>query len=117
MMTGPFETEAEVRALPAVRAVYDAFRAGPGVRKMAPHNARMITDACDDAGVTLGAYDRRIVEWLAGFEPETCAVITGLISRAAEPRPVAQPILCAHADQDGRGMHWLAPGEKCDAAR
>jgi hypothetical protein len=21
--------------------------------------------------------------------------------------------LCAHADQDGRGMHWLEPGEEC----
>jgi hypothetical protein len=22
--------------------------------------------------------------------------------------------LCAHADQDGRGAHWLAAGEECD---
>jgi hypothetical protein len=21
--------------------------------------------------------------------------------------------LCAHADDDGRGMHWLEPGERC----
>lgn len=21
--------------------------------------------------------------------------------------------LCAHADRNGHGMHWLAPGEKC----
>ena len=25
-------------------------------------------------------------------------------------------ILCAHADQDGRGMHWKLPGETCKAA-
>ena len=25
-------------------------------------------------------------------------------------------ILCAHADQDGRGMHWKLPGETCTAA-
>jgi hypothetical protein len=26
-------------------------------------------------------------------------------------------ILCAHADDDGAGMHWLEPGETCSAAR
>jgi hypothetical protein len=25
--------------------------------------------------------------------------------------------LCAHADADGHGMHWLAPGQTCPAAR
>jgi hypothetical protein len=25
-------------------------------------------------------------------------------------------VLCAHADQDGQGAHWLQPGEKCAAA-
>ena len=28
----------------------------------------------------------------------------------------AQRILCAHADQDGKGAHWLEPGEKCPDA-
>jgi hypothetical protein len=28
----------------------------------------------------------------------------------------ARRILCAHADQDGKGAHWLAPGEKCAVA-
>jgi hypothetical protein len=32
--------------------------------------------------VYLGAYDHRIIEWLTGWEPSTCAVIAGLISRA-----------------------------------
>lgn len=22
-------------------------------------------------------------------------------------------VLCAHADEDGEGMHWLRPGERC----
>ena len=30
----------------------------------------------------MGAYDRRILAWLAGFEPQTCAVVAGLITRA-----------------------------------
>ena len=37
----------------------------------------------------------------------------------ASPSPVGakgQRRLCAHADEDGRGMHWLAPGERCSRA-
>jgi hypothetical protein len=79
---GPFETERQVRELPAVRAVYEAFDADPGVGRMAPHNERMLRESCAAAGVALGAFDVRIVSWLAGWEPETCAVIAGLISRA-----------------------------------
>jgi hypothetical protein len=30
--------------------------------------------------------------------------------------PTDRPILCAHADQDGRGMHLLQPGEHCPLA-
>jgi len=26
-------------------------------------------------------------------------------------------MLCAHADEDGQGAHWLAPGETCDRPR
>jgi hypothetical protein len=42
-----------------VHAIYAAFSA-----------------ACDAAGVELGAFDRRILSWLSGFEPETAAVIS-----------------------------------------
>jgi hypothetical protein len=30
--------------------------------------------------------------------------------------PSGGKILCAHADQDGQGMHWKLPGETCTAA-
>ena len=80
--TSPFETEAQARETPAVRAVYEAFGADPGVGRMAPHNHRMLCGALAAAGVDLGAYDHRIISWLAGWEPETCAVIAGLVSRA-----------------------------------
>jgi hypothetical protein len=79
---GPFETERQVRELPAVRAVYEAFEADPGVGRMAPHNERVLRESCAAAGVALGAFDVRIVSWLAGWEPGTCAVVAGLISRA-----------------------------------
>jgi hypothetical protein len=32
---------------------------------------------------------------------------------AGEDAPPAHRRLCCHADQDGRGMHWLEPGEVC----
>jgi hypothetical protein len=42
------------------------------------------------------------------------------IARAGEPEPGAAKayaashrVLCAHADQHGRGAHWLEPGQKC----
>jgi hypothetical protein len=79
----PLETEKQARTLPAVRAVYEAFAADPGVGKMAPHNEAMLTGACEAAGVTLGAYDRRIVHWLSGWEPDVCAVVADIITRAA----------------------------------
>jgi hypothetical protein len=79
---GPFDSEREARELPAVRKVYEAFDRDPGVGKMAPHNHRMILDALAAAGVYLGAYDHRIAEWLAGWEPQTVAVIAGWVARA-----------------------------------
>ena len=91
-MTGPFETEQQARQLPAVQAVYAAFRADPGVGRMvltildpcSPQTHEMLLSACAAAGVELGAYDRHILAWLAGWEPQTVAVIAGLISRAHE---------------------------------
>ena len=34
------------------------------------HHA-MLVDACVMAGVELGAFDRRVLAWLSGWEPET----------------------------------------------
>lgn len=76
-MGQPYETEREARE--AARHV----TAGPPASW--PHGShRLIEDACTAAGVQVGAYDHRIIEWLAGWEPATCAVVAGLIARAAE---------------------------------
>jgi hypothetical protein len=32
---------------------------------------------------------------------------------AAARHAATHRVLCAHAGEDGRGAHWLAPGEKC----
>jgi hypothetical protein len=81
---GPFESEAEVRALPAVRQVYAAFRADPGVGRMTPGNLSILLGALAAADVDLGAHDHAIAGWVAGFEPQTVAVIAGWVQRAAE---------------------------------
>jgi hypothetical protein len=83
-MTGPFESEAEARDSDEVRAVHAAFDAEPGAGRMAPHNLRMLTDACGASGVEVGAYDMRVLEYLAGEPPAICAVIAGLVRRAGE---------------------------------
>jgi hypothetical protein len=77
---GPFETESEARD-----AALAEVQPRPGWSILSSgQNFELLTDACDRAGVVLGAYDRRILGWLAGFEDSTCAVVAGLIDRAAE---------------------------------
>ena len=75
MSASPVETERE--AAYAARHIYDSPPAAWG-----DGNRRLLEDACRAAGVLLGAYDHRILLWLAGYEPSTCAVVAGLISRA-----------------------------------
>ena len=81
-MTGPNETEQQVRELPAVRAIYDAMHATHRRGVIGEMGYRLVDEACEAASVKVGAYDHRILTWLAGFEPETCAVVAGLITRA-----------------------------------
>jgi len=33
---------------------------------------------------------------------------------AASATSATHRVLCAHADEDGHGAHWLQPGQKCD---
>lgn len=79
---GPFESESQALAAPAVRTVYRAYEAG--TTSLHDGAADLLLSACERAGVTLGAYDRRILLWLAGFEPQAAAAVAGIITRAAE---------------------------------
>ncbi len=72
---GPFETEYQARA--SVEHIL-----GSPAEAMKDGNHRFLEDACRAAGVELGAWDHRILLWLAGFEPSACAVVAGLIQRA-----------------------------------
>lgn len=76
---GPYETERD--AAYAARALGGPLRDGWSILS-AEQNRQLLTQACDSAGITLGAYDERIMTWLAGFEDSTCAVIAGVITRA-----------------------------------
>jgi hypothetical protein len=71
--SGPYDTEAQARGV-----------LGEG-------NRRLLRSALDAAGVDLGAYDHAIVDWLAGYEPATVAVIASWISRAGSRRAPAEP--------------------------
>jgi hypothetical protein len=78
---GPFESESQALATPAVQAVYRAYDVG--IMSLRDGAADLLLSACERAGVTLGAYDRRILVWLAGFEPQAAAAVAGVIVRAA----------------------------------
>ena len=85
-MIPPFDSDRQARELPEVAAIYAAFERDHGIGKMALHSHRLLCEALSAAGVELGAYDHRIVGWLAGWEPQTCAVIAGWVQRAAAAR-------------------------------
>ena len=82
---GPFETEHQALAGSAVRAVYRAHDVG--TTSLRDGAADLLLVACEQAGVTLGAYDRRILIWLAGFEPQAAVAVAGIITRAAVRSP------------------------------
>lgn len=82
---GPFVSEAQARALAAVREAFADAHASDRGGVLAEHGTRMIADACAAAGVEPGAYGQRVIGWLAGVaEPHQCAVIADLITRAAK---------------------------------
>jgi len=86
-----------------------------------PHDKANMADlAAALSGVELGLYDRRIVEWLAGWEPSTVAVVCGLISRARGASLDAAQ-LAAVLDALDDAAEWRCdrggqPCEACEAA-
>jgi hypothetical protein len=81
---GPFETEREARS--AAHQVVRPERGWSILHKS--QNRFVLEQACEAARVELGVYDKRILDWLSGFEDSICAVIAGLVARAvAAVRP------------------------------
>lgn len=64
----------------------------------------------------------RLLAWTEGRIGMSDAEYGEAMRRLGEPaatpagNPFGGKILCAHADQDGHGMHWKMPGEACTAA-
>ncbi len=63
-----------------------------------------------------------LLTWTEGRLGMSDAEHAEVMQRLGEPgtgrtggRPFGGKILCAHADQDGRGMHWKLQGEACTA--
>jgi hypothetical protein len=80
---------------------------------MAEANYARLADACEGAAVTVGAYDSRILTWLAGWEPQTCAVVAGLITRAhgaGQSVGGTVPLLDPYCQA---GQHANCPGRLC----
>jgi hypothetical protein len=90
--------------------------------------AMVIANVVGDRGV--GLAEDPIWPHLDGWAGELGLSGADAVARASEPplqedpaaprqRPERQPFggarLCAHADRNGDGAHWLAPGRTCEA--
>jgi hypothetical protein len=74
-LPGPYTTDRE-----AADDAREVYRTDPG--EMTGANYKRLVTACKQARITLGAFDRQILAWLSGWEPETCQVIIALVKRA-----------------------------------
>jgi hypothetical protein len=77
-MSGPYETEREALAA----SLWEQQG-----RKLDQRAMNLADLAAECSGIQLGAHDRRIIEWLAGWEPSTVAVVCELLSRARQAGP------------------------------
>lgn len=79
-MSGPYNTERDAAIEPMPRHI-----AAPHPSLAAARAVKLaeLLDACTVADVALGDYDRRVIEWLAGWEPTVVQVVADLIRRAA----------------------------------
>ena len=78
---GPYETRADTRPASLCQAVAVLPPTSPAGTARAVARQHLHA-ACAAAGVELGAYDREVLEWLAGWEPDMAQVVIGLIGRA-----------------------------------
>ncbi len=81
MVGGPCESGRQTRV--EVADVYEQSICSWLRGTSAEANRTHLLAACELAEVNLGAFDARILTWLAKWEPETCAVVAGLITRAS----------------------------------
>ncbi len=70
---GPYETERQARA--DVADVYEQYRYSAVHGALTEVNLSLLVDACERTDVALGAFDKRILSWLANWELETCGLL------------------------------------------
>lgn len=109
--SGPYETE--LQALADVAGIYARSRQSNRRGTIDEANLARLRDACERTGVAIGAFDARILAWLAGWEPQTCAVMAGLVTRAyAAGLTAAETAPLLHEDCLA-GLHALCLGRLC----
>jgi hypothetical protein len=77
MTSGPFHTDRQALAASRYHQQRQPLQTGGSITAL---NHADLDAAL--SGVELGTYDLQIVEWLAGWDPPTVAVVCGLITRA-----------------------------------
>jgi hypothetical protein len=75
---GPFDSERDARAAALAAVPPDEGR----TVLSGAQNRQLLGQACEAAGIEMGRYDDRIVEWLSGWEDAICMVVAGLVTRA-----------------------------------
>jgi len=70
-------------------------------------------ETCMRVSGPIGAPSYRYPEHLTG--PSAANYPPPETDRGPEPEPFGGARLCAHADRDGQGAHWLPPGSTCEA--
>ena len=72
----------------SVRAPFDVHR--PVIRDVGAVRQDYLAALREPlAGIPLGAYDERIIRWLAGWDIPTAGVVVSLVHRARAARPLA----------------------------
>lgn len=79
---GPYETEQAAAAEPMPRAIANLPRLNHPQRATRDLHLGHLSEACANAGVELGAFDLRILTWLANADSVTVQVFLGIFSRA-----------------------------------
>lgn len=95
---GPFETEREVWATEACAAERAAWEANPVPGASEKFNMQLLTIACEELGIDLGAYDLSPLRQVAMYETSKCVALRGIIRRAFEAGKAAGP--------DGAVTEW-----------
>lgn len=88
----------------------DPWPLGPFQREPAgvyPPVSERLTEAL--AGVELGAYDCRVLDWLTTWEPSTLAVIAGWVKRARRDAHIGA--VCPGCDRRGRDIRQEVNGD------